>query len=205
MEEQMAWEENNSAPQEVVEERATVDALLSPLLNPLEGPTMQSCGKLGLGARSRLPALERGRGSCQKSRDQTRKRDQIILLESTSKTNHKGLVSIREHPWVLGQATGTLDYKTHHGPDSREATTFPHIVYSVALRAEATSKWFFFLGLPSWSPEIVPVGVSGLWELITPDYKVRSRRGLNQSYSSPREFFNAVSYSRIEHQKKVDS
>ncbi len=33
------------------------DALLSPLLNPLEGSTMCSCGKLGLGGRSRLPAL----------------------------------------------------------------------------------------------------------------------------------------------------
>jgi hypothetical protein len=40
------------------------DVLLSLKLNPLEGPTMLSCGKLGLGARSRLPALERGRGSC---------------------------------------------------------------------------------------------------------------------------------------------
>jgi hypothetical protein len=33
------------------------DALLSPLLNPLEGSTMCSYGKLGLGGRSRLPAL----------------------------------------------------------------------------------------------------------------------------------------------------
>jgi hypothetical protein len=44
--------------------RKTPDALLSPKLNPLEGPTMYSCGKLGLGARFRLPALERGRGLC---------------------------------------------------------------------------------------------------------------------------------------------
>ncbi len=40
------------------------DALPSPGLNPLEGPTMLSCEKLGLGRRSRLPALERGRGAC---------------------------------------------------------------------------------------------------------------------------------------------
>jgi hypothetical protein len=50
------------------------------------------------------------------------------------KPSTRGLVSIREHPWVLGQATGTLTHKTHHGPDSGEATTFPHIVYSAALR-----------------------------------------------------------------------
>jgi len=49
-------------------------------------------------------------------------------------TNHKGLVSIREHPWVLGQATGNLGYLIHHSPDLGEATTFPHIVYSATLR-----------------------------------------------------------------------
>ncbi len=40
------------------------------------------------------------------------------------------LVHIPGHPWVLGQATGTLDHKTHHGSDLGEATTFPHIVFS---------------------------------------------------------------------------
>jgi len=40
------------------------DALPSPGLNPLEGLTMLSCGKLGLEGRSRLPALKRGTGAC---------------------------------------------------------------------------------------------------------------------------------------------
>jgi hypothetical protein len=39
------------------------DALPSPGVNPLEGSPKCSCGKLGLGRRSRLPTLERGRGS----------------------------------------------------------------------------------------------------------------------------------------------
>ncbi len=42
---------------------ATPDALRSPGVNPLEGSPKYSCGKLGLGRRSRLPTLERGRGS----------------------------------------------------------------------------------------------------------------------------------------------
>jgi len=50
------------------------------------------------------------------------------------KPTTRGLVHISGHPWVLGQATGTLDHKTHHGPDSGEATTFPHIVFSALLR-----------------------------------------------------------------------
>ncbi len=49
------------------------------------------------------------------------------------KQTTKWLVHIREHPWVLGQATGTLTHKTHHGPDSGEATTFPP--YSILCNA----------------------------------------------------------------------
>jgi hypothetical protein len=44
------------------------------------------------------------------------------------------LVHIPRHPLVLGQATGTSDHKTHHGPDLGDATTIPHIVYSAMLR-----------------------------------------------------------------------
>jgi hypothetical protein len=93
-------------------------------------------------------------------------------------------VYIQEHPWVLGQATGTLDHKTHHGPDSREATTFPHIVFSMPLRRDFIQV-ALFPGTPKLEsrncPETVSVGVPGLWELITPDCKVWSQRGLNQS------------------------
>jgi len=73
---------------------------------------------------------------------------------------------------VLGQATGTLDHKTHHGPDSGEATTFPHIVFS-APRFGDYIQMSLFPGTPKLEsrncPEIVLVGVSGLWALITPD------------------------------------
>jgi hypothetical protein len=43
---------------------AISDALLSPLLDPLEGPSMLNCRKLGLESRSRLPALKGGKGAC---------------------------------------------------------------------------------------------------------------------------------------------
>jgi hypothetical protein len=54
-------------------------------------------------------------------------------------------------------------------------------------------------------PETVPVGVPGLWELITPDYRVRSRQGFNQSYSPRRDLSNAVSHSQFECWEEVDS
>jgi hypothetical protein len=45
------------------------DALPSLGVNPLEGSPKCSCGKLGLGRRSRLPTLERGRGLSWEPRD----------------------------------------------------------------------------------------------------------------------------------------
>jgi hypothetical protein len=109
---------------------------------------------------------------------------------------------------VLRQATGTWTHKTHHGPDSGEATTFPHIVYSAA-RDGGYIQMAQIPGTPKLEsrncPEIVPVGVPRLWELITPDSHIRSRRGLNQSCSPRRDLFNAVSYSQIGCREQVDS
>ncbi len=48
---------------------AECDTLPSPGVNPLEGSPKCSCRKLGLGRRSRLPTLERGRGSSWEPRD----------------------------------------------------------------------------------------------------------------------------------------
>jgi hypothetical protein len=54
-------------------------------------------------------------------------------------------------------------------------------------------------------PEIVPGGVPGLWELITPDCEVWLRRGLNQTCSPRRDLFNDVSQSQFGGQEEVDS
>ncbi len=76
----------------------------------------------GVEGRARSPGIRLGRGTRGSS------------LNLHPKQTTKWLVHIREHPWVLGQATGTLDHKTHHGPDSGEAITFPHIVFFTTLR-----------------------------------------------------------------------
>ncbi len=54
-------------------------------------------------------------------------------------------------------------------------------------------------------PKLSWVGVPGLWEFISPDYRVRLKQGLNQSCSSPRELSNAMSHFVIKHQEEVDS
>jgi hypothetical protein len=118
------------------------------------------------------------------------------------------LVHIPGHPWVLRQATGTLTHKTHHGSDSGEATTFPHIVFSATLRW-GYIQMALFPETPKLEsrnyPEIVPVGVPGLWELITPDCIVWSRRGLNQSCSPRRDLSKDISHSQFGGRKEVDS
>jgi hypothetical protein len=109
---------------------------------------------------------------------------------------------------VWGQTTGTLDHKTHHSPDSGEATTFPHIVFSAPLHRDYI-QMVLFPGTPkleSWNcPEIVLVRVLGLWELITPDCKVWSQRGLNQTCSPCRYLSNDVSHFQFGGREEVDS
>jgi hypothetical protein len=54
-------------------------------------------------------------------------------------------------------------------------------------------------------PEIVPVGVPGLWEVISSRRGLRSRRGLNQSCSPCRDLSNAMSHAQIGRREEVDS
>ncbi len=109
---------------------------------------------------------------------------------------------------MLGQATGTLDHKTHHGPDSGEATTFPHIVFSATLH-RGYIQMVLFPGTPKLEsrncPETIPNGVPGPWELITPDCQVRLRRGLNQTCSPRRDLSNDVSHCQFRDREEVDS
>jgi len=119
------------------------------------------------------------------------------------------LVHITGHPWVLGQATGTLDHKTHHGPDSGEATTFPHIVLFSATPRGDYIQMALFPGTPKLEsrncPETIPGGVLGLWEVITPDYKVWLQRGLNQTCSPRRDLSNDVSHSQFGGREDINS
>jgi len=53
--------------------------------------------------------------------------------------------------------------------------------------------------------EIVPGGVPGLWELITPDCKIGSRRGLNQSCNPRQDLSNDVSHPPFRGRESIDS
>jgi hypothetical protein len=150
----------------------------------------------GVEGRVRSPRIRLGRRTSRSS----------LILHPKQTT--KWLVYIREHPWVLGQATGILDHKTHHGPDSGEATTFPHIVFSVPHFGDYI-QMALFPRTPKLEsrncPEIIPVGVPRLSELITLDCKVWSQRGLNQTCSPRWDRFNDVSHSQFGGREEVDS
>jgi hypothetical protein len=70
---------------------------------------------------------------------------------------------------------------------------------------EATSKWHKFPGLPKWSPEIVPTRLSELWTVITRNFRVWLRRGLNQSCSPRWDLSKAMSHTWIWCREGVDS
>jgi hypothetical protein len=143
----------------LVPQTTPLDVLPSPGVNPFEeswdsesAPDFQHYK--GVEGYARSLGIRLGRGTSTSS----------LILHPKQTT--KWLVYIREHLWVLGQATGTLDHKTHHGPDLRGATTILPIVFSVPLRRTCT-RMALFPGTPKLQsrncPEIVPVGVPGLW------------------------------------------
>jgi hypothetical protein len=161
-----------------------------------------------LEAHSWLPTLERGRGRVGSPGIRLGRwfsRSSLNLHQNKPPT---WLVHIPGHPWVLGQATGILDHETHHGPDSGEATTIPHIIFSAPHFGDYI-QMALFPGTPKLEsrncPETVPGGVLGLWALITPDCQVWSRRGLNQTCSPRRDLSNALSHSSFGGLKEVDS
>jgi hypothetical protein len=62
-----------------------------------------------------------------------------------------------------------------------------------------------FPGTPKLESRNCPEIVLGLWELITPDFRVGSRRVLNQTCSPSRDLFNDVSHPQIGCREDVDS
>ncbi len=88
------------------------------------------------------------------------------------------------------------------------ASTLLHIVY-FAFACRDYIRMALFPGTPEIEsrscPEIVPVGVPGLWTLVTPNCKVRLQRGLNQSCSPRRDLTNALSHSQSARREEVDS
>jgi hypothetical protein len=88
------------------------------------------------GVRSLIHNTRGGRGGgLLELQDGTRKSDKLLatLFQICIKPTTIWLVHILEHLGVRTSHRRPWTHKTHHGPNSGEATNFPHIVFSMPL------------------------------------------------------------------------
>ncbi len=98
-------------------------------------PLLASSTKGGERGRVESSGIRLGRGTT------------IQLLGPASKPTTRGLIHLWKHPWCWDHPRATRTHLTHHSPDSREATTFPHIVFFALLR-RTHIQMSFILGTP---------------------------------------------------------
>jgi hypothetical protein len=134
-----------------------------------------------------------------------------MKLESASKTNHTRVSSHSKTPLGVGTSHEHFDSQnsprpglggSHHLPPYNILCATPR-----GLHPNGTFSRDSQVGGPKLfrnCPEIVPVRVRGLWELITSDCGVWSQQNLNQSYSPCWDLFNAVLHFQFGLREKVD-
>jgi hypothetical protein len=129
----------------------------------------------------------------------------IISLESTSKTNHKRVSSHSGTPLGVGTNHKHSDSLGSPWPGLRGSHHLPpyNILYDSPPHLHPNGS--FSRDSQSGVPKLSRFGLSRLWTFITPRPKLGSRQGLNQICSSPRDLFNAMSYSFNRCREKVDS
>jgi hypothetical protein len=110
------------------------------------------------------------------------------------------------HPFGVGTSHGRpWIHSTHHGPDSGEVTTFPHIVFS-ALLHRTPIQMAFIPGIPKEESRDCPgLDSPKLWEVTTPGSDLGLERGLKQTCNSSQELSNGVSHSFCTPRSRVDS
>jgi hypothetical protein len=106
---------------------------------------------------------------------------------------------------VLGRATGNTDTQDSPRPGLGGSHHLPPYGILCSSPRRLHSNGSFSRDSRIGVPKLSRVRVPELWELISPDCKVRSRRGLKKSFRTPRDLFNAMSHSVIGCREKVDS
>jgi hypothetical protein len=129
--------------------------LMATMTHPqlLEGPKCESQvesseKREGVGACSLTRSTRGGvEGACWSSGIRTRRSDKpYSLTRMCIKPTTKWLVHILEHLGARtshGQLWTHKTHKTHHDPDSGEATTFPHIVFFAPLHGTCIQMVFY--------------------------------------------------------------
>jgi hypothetical protein len=127
------------------------------------------------------------------------------LCESASKNQPHEVSLAFGTPFGVGTCHGHLDTQDSPRPGLGGSHHLPPYSilcgWSRRLHPNGTFCWDSQNGVPKLSR----VGVLELWTATTPRPKLGSGRVLNQSCSSHRELFNAMSHTRIGCQEEVDS
>jgi len=129
----------------------------------------------------------------------------MLLHGLASKTNHKLVRIYFALIWCWDKPWATLDSLdsprpglggNHHLP--------PYSILCVTLQ-EPHPNGTFSRDSQRGIRKLSRVGLSGLWELISPGSNLQLEWGQNQSRSSPQELFNAPSHSLCRRREKDDS
>jgi hypothetical protein len=107
-------------------------------VRPKKGPTMlksrSSWNLVPLLASSAKGGGGGWKGRVESSKIRLGRRTTYLVTRSCIKNQPTSwLVHLRNHFWCWDKPRATWTHLTHHGPDSGEATTFPHIVFSTLL------------------------------------------------------------------------
>ncbi len=125
---------------------------------------------------------KRCRGACWNSRMGLRRVTSYSLTRTCIKPTNKLVSSLSGAPLVLGQTTGNFGLTwIHHGLDSREAITFPHILYSM-LFCGTHIQMAFCLGTPKKEsqncPNLESHDFTRSYSLLRPPIGMRSEANL---------------------------
>jgi hypothetical protein len=128
-----------------------------------------------------------------------------LLHGPASKTNHK-LVRTHSAPfWCWDKARATLDSLDSPRPGLGGNHHLPPYSFLYVAPPRPHPSGFLSRDSQSGVPKLSRFGLPGLWAIITSRPDLRSRRGLNQSGSSPRELSNDMSHSPNARWDWVDS
>jgi hypothetical protein len=101
-------------------------------------PRVQLCHKVEVwGLEGSLPALDtkRGRGACWGSGIRLGRGTSYLVIRSCIQNQPTSWLELILHSFGVGTShERPWTHLTHHSPDSKEATTFPHIVFYALLR-----------------------------------------------------------------------
>jgi hypothetical protein len=129
----------------------------------------------------------------------------MISHESASKTNHKRVSSHSRTPLGVGTSHRHLDSLDSPRPGLGGSHHLPPYNILCSSLPRLHLNGFFSQDSQGGVLKLSRVGVLGLWEFISPDYKIQLEEGLNQNCSTPQELSNAMLHFVSQRREEVDS